>query len=427
MISRKPEIRMIAVTFQKPGVHQYPAAPDDVQYLRAPHRHLFKFKVKIQVWHDDREIEFHQFLNWVEGLYSGEQSLSLNNSSCEMISDSLAAIIQSRYPDRLLQIEVWEDGECGSVSSYSAMVDRDQEGESESEKPMEKGEKVKEWEELLSKDEDENLVPVKKSSSTKITPEATVVPAEKPERPKKKSTVAITFSQLSPNEQLHLLLSQKIEPSEVFDISGLAIQTLIDETCRRFKMLKPLCKREEMCVGHSGGKDSVLVRALADLAGFGSLDTVHNPKLEGSNAVHAHTRELLYEMATFRPVMHIPAHAMAKSGYQLQIDGTRRQEATRTDGRSTDIVCNGQSMNRAQMPMLVPRGLFDMTFFYPIVEWTDAQVWAAIAYLEIPFSREYFNFDLQLKNMKLVCVHQWVLMTEYPPHYSRCTKCGATK
>ena len=392
MISRKPEIRMIAVTFQKPGVHQYPAAPDDVQYLRAPHRHLFKFKVKIQVWHDDREIEFHQFLNWVEGLYSGEQSLSLNNSSCEMISDSLAAIIQSRYPDRLLQIEVWEDGECGSVSSYSAMVDRDQEGESESEKPMEKGEKVKEWEELLSKDEDENLVPVKKSSSTKITPEATVVPAEKPERPKKKSTVAITFSQLSPNEPLHLLLSQKIEPSEVFDISGLAIQTLIDETCRRFKMLKPLCKMEEMCVGHSGGKDSVLVRALADLAGFGSLDTVHNPKLEGSNAVHAHTRELLYEMATFRPVMHIPAHAMAKSGYLLQIDGTRRQEATRTDGRSTDIVCNGQSMNRAQMPMLVPRGLFDMTFFYPIVEWTDAQVWAAIAYLEIPFSREYLQF-----------------------------------
>ena len=392
MISRKPEIRMIAVTFQKPGVHQYPAAPDDVQYLRAPHRHLFKFKVKIQVWHDDRENEFHQFLNWVEGLYSGEQSLSLNNSSCEMISDSLAAIIQSRYPDRLLQIEVWEDGECGSVSSYSAMVDRDQEGESESEKPMEKGEKVKEWEELLSKDEDENLVPVKKSSSTKITPEATVVPAEKPERPKKKSTVAITFSQLSPNEQLHLLLSQRIEPSEVFDISGLAIQTLIDETCSRFKMLKPLCKREEMCVGHSGGKDSVLVRALADLAGFGSLDTVHNPKLEGSNAVHAHTRELLYEMATFRPVMHIPAHAMAKSGYQLQIDGTRRQEATRTDGRSTDIVCNGQSMNRAQMPMLVPRGLFDMTFFYPIVEWTDAQVWAAIAYLEIPFSREYLQF-----------------------------------
>ncbi len=233
---------------------------------------------------------------------------------------------------------------------------------------------------------------MKKSSSTKITPEATVVPAEKPERPKKKSTVAITFSQLSPNEPLHLLLSQKIEPSEVFDISGLAIQTLIDETCRRFKMLKPLCKMEEMCVGHSGGKDSVLVRALADLAGFGSLDTVHNPKLEGSNAVHAHTRELLYEMATFRPVMHIPAHAMAKSGYQLQIDGTRRQEATRTDGRSTDIVCNGQSMNRAQMPMLVPRGLFDMTFFYPIVDWTDAQVWAAIAYLEIPFSREYLQF-----------------------------------
>jgi hypothetical protein len=215
IFSRKPKIRMIAVTFQKPGVHQYPAAPDDVQYLRAPHRHLFKFKVSIQVWHADREIEFHQFLNWVEGLYSGEQSLSLNNSSCEMISDSLASIIQSRYPDRLLQIEVWEDGECGSVSSYSALVDRNQEGESESEKPMEKGETVKEWEEMLreemlSKDEDENLVPVKKSRATQITPEATVAPAQTLERPKKKSTVAITFSHLSRGEQISLLESQKI-------------------------------------------------------------------------------------------------------------------------------------------------------------------------------------------------------------------------
>jgi hypothetical protein len=45
---------------------------------------------------------------------------------------------------------------------------------------------------------------------------------------------------LSPNEQLHLLLSQKIEPSEVFDISGIAIQTLIDETCLKFQMLKPM-------------------------------------------------------------------------------------------------------------------------------------------------------------------------------------------
>ena len=402
IFSRKPKIRMIAVTFQKPGVHQYPAAPDDVQYLRAPHRHLFKFKVSIQVWHADREIEFHQFLNWVEGLYSGEQSLSLNNSSCEMISDSLATIIQSRYPDRLLQIEVWEDGECGSVSSYSAMVDRNHEGESESEKPMEKGETVKEWEEMLreemlreemlSKDENENLVPVKKSRATQITPEATVAPAQTLERPKKKSTVAITFSHLSRGEQISLLESQKIEPSEVFGISGLAIQAQIDETCLKFQMLKSLYKGEEMCVGHSGGKDSVLVRALADRAGFGSLDTVHNPKLEGSNAVHAHTRELLYEMAAFRPVMYIPANAMAKSGYKLQIDGTRRQEATRTDGRSTDIVFDGQSISRAHMPMLVPRGLFDLTFFYPIVEWTDAQVWAAIAYLEIPFSREYLQF-----------------------------------
>lgn len=113
---------MIWVTFQKKGLHRYPAAAteeklEDVSYLGNIHRHLFKFKVWIQVFHDDRDIEFHQFLNWLESLYNGN-ILSLDFQSCEMISKALATKIKQKYPTREIWIEVAEDGECGSFITY---------------------------------------------------------------------------------------------------------------------------------------------------------------------------------------------------------------------------------------------------------------------------------------------------------------------
>ncbi|ASD50405.1 hypothetical protein FDI24_gp125 [Acidovorax phage ACP17] len=115
-------MKKIFVTFQKAGIHKYPAAAhdpklSDVSYLGSPHRHLFKFRVTIQVFHDDREIEFHQFLNYVEGMYH-TGTLSLDHRSCEMIADELAFTLRKRYPNRWMQIEVSEDGECGAVIDY---------------------------------------------------------------------------------------------------------------------------------------------------------------------------------------------------------------------------------------------------------------------------------------------------------------------
>ena len=66
---------MIWVTFQKEGIHKYPAALTDptlatgdeydVSFLGYPHRHTFHFKVWIQVTHNDRDIEFIRPL-WVD-------------------------------------------------------------------------------------------------------------------------------------------------------------------------------------------------------------------------------------------------------------------------------------------------------------------------------------------------------------------------
>ena len=115
------------VTFQKEGIHKYPQAltdPNlatgdeyDVSFLGYPHRHIFHFRVDIEVFHDDRELEFIQFKRWLESLYQ-TNTLELNFRSCEMISDDLAVLIKDKYPERKFKISVSEDNENGSYAEY---------------------------------------------------------------------------------------------------------------------------------------------------------------------------------------------------------------------------------------------------------------------------------------------------------------------
>ena len=119
--------RSIWVTFQKEGVHMYPGADtdpklatgewDDVSFLGIPHRHIFHFRVRIEVFHNDRDIEFIQFKRWLERLYATDV-LQLDHKSCEMISDDLYTQISAKYPGRFVEIEVSEDGENGSTIFY---------------------------------------------------------------------------------------------------------------------------------------------------------------------------------------------------------------------------------------------------------------------------------------------------------------------
>lgn len=112
---------LIYVKFQREGIHYYPNAPEGVEFLRYPHRHMFHFNVAIQVFEDDREIEFILFKRWLESLY-GDQILDLDYKSCEMIADELAQKINDKYPGRYMQIDVSEDGENGAVKFYEVDV-----------------------------------------------------------------------------------------------------------------------------------------------------------------------------------------------------------------------------------------------------------------------------------------------------------------
>jgi hypothetical protein len=121
-------IRTIFVRFQKEGIHKYPAAATDpslatgdeydVSFLATLHRHIFHFEVTIEVFHNDRDLEFIQVKRWLENLYAGK-ILELNHKSCEMMADDLYEVIATRYPDRNIIISVSEDNENGATISYN--------------------------------------------------------------------------------------------------------------------------------------------------------------------------------------------------------------------------------------------------------------------------------------------------------------------
>jgi hypothetical protein len=115
--------RWIWVTFSREGIHRYPAAATDpllctageydVSFLANSHRHIFHFRVAIEVEHSDRAIEFIQFKRWLEKLYN-QDILDLDHKSCEMIAEDLYLKIAEKYPNRDVKIDVSEDNENGA-------------------------------------------------------------------------------------------------------------------------------------------------------------------------------------------------------------------------------------------------------------------------------------------------------------------------
>ena len=117
--------RFIEVSFQKEGIHRYPAAENDpaladVSFLAYPHRHIFHFYAKIETFHNDRELEFILIKRELENLYQG--TMKIDYKSCEMLAEELIDYIREKYYNRDITVRVYEDDENGAVLEYK--VDR---------------------------------------------------------------------------------------------------------------------------------------------------------------------------------------------------------------------------------------------------------------------------------------------------------------
>lgn len=84
----------------------------EVAYLSYLHRHLFQIRVDVQVFSDNREIEFHMLKHRVQK-YVNEQPEVIG--SCEMLAKDIVTFLEKAYGSgRKFRVQVSEDGECGA-------------------------------------------------------------------------------------------------------------------------------------------------------------------------------------------------------------------------------------------------------------------------------------------------------------------------
>lgn len=108
----------IIVKTQFEYVHYYKNAPEAVSYLRHPHRHVFYVEAEIEVFDDDRELEF---IIVKRDLNCYLNSFIVGPDSCEMLAKAIQQYLKKRWPapkslnrDRIVNVKVFEDNENGA-------------------------------------------------------------------------------------------------------------------------------------------------------------------------------------------------------------------------------------------------------------------------------------------------------------------------
>lgn len=130
--------KVVWATFDVVGFHYWPDAPHEVAYLKHDHRHVFKYRVEVEVQGSDREVEFqilkscaldHVARTYMKrarhevGLCIGakvvyEPGYEFGKRSCEMLAWEMLEYLRGALGVHSVSVEVSEDGECGArVSS----------------------------------------------------------------------------------------------------------------------------------------------------------------------------------------------------------------------------------------------------------------------------------------------------------------------
>lgn len=101
------------MTWHAAGFHAWPLAAGPRSYLAARHRHVFHFRVELDVYHDGRDVEFHDLLDDCRAMTP--INVEWDDRSCEAIGHVLLDALERRWPGRHPAVTVSEDGECGAT------------------------------------------------------------------------------------------------------------------------------------------------------------------------------------------------------------------------------------------------------------------------------------------------------------------------
>jgi len=102
------------VSHQFPALHCWPDAPDGPhEHLRNPHRHLFHVRIWIEQFHDERDVEYLEFKDWLSSVCTDRD---MGRRSCERMAMDLRDLTRARWGEkRRVRVEVTEDGENGAL------------------------------------------------------------------------------------------------------------------------------------------------------------------------------------------------------------------------------------------------------------------------------------------------------------------------
>lgn len=109
--------RSICVRTRRAFLHCYPEAPDTVDYLRYPHRHLMHIELQMEVFHSDRELEFILVVSSLNTMI--EHTPWSHITSCEQIAEKIIDWARDKYGERDMKVSVFEDGENGAIVEYT--------------------------------------------------------------------------------------------------------------------------------------------------------------------------------------------------------------------------------------------------------------------------------------------------------------------
>lgn len=99
-----------------PFIHYYPDAEGAQFYLRSPHRHLLHIEVKIEQFHDNRDVEYLAGKYWLDYMLEKMLPTLDETTSCEQLAEKILTELLWKYGDnRRYEIQVMEDGENGCL------------------------------------------------------------------------------------------------------------------------------------------------------------------------------------------------------------------------------------------------------------------------------------------------------------------------
>jgi hypothetical protein len=110
------EITWASVGWKFEEFHAWEQAPDEVGFLRFPHRHIFHVRARVQQFEGDRELEYFILRAKVRDIVNDMLETKWERPrgmSCEAAARHIKRQLEITFPDRLVRVSLYEDGENG--------------------------------------------------------------------------------------------------------------------------------------------------------------------------------------------------------------------------------------------------------------------------------------------------------------------------